>query len=791
MDPDLKGRGAPGWQAGSSSWSNLVIVHESPRGSSPLPSPPMLPKVEGIPMASARGLALESLRITSSSTSASSRSTQLSQFQLSPANRVSPVPGALGGREVLKLERKSEVADSQVRRDPPAAGTPVRSLRALGVASPEMSRFLSLSRHLPALPLARDAAAKEEGGSDGLLRRDLARVLTQARLHVGDEPTLAQACTRLLGVQGFSPALMGLAAGAMALELDGRNMPQSDREHLVDAILKEALREREGDAGLQSAVVILEGLCEVFHGTGHWMPQSAPFVRMVLDRLVMRPSSSQCLALLRALTTRMLLVAPATQLHGFLGQLLDQPFLTVQERSSRLLALVGGLADKTSPAPNDAHLGPILQQVLQGDYPEANVIAFTRALAQHTVLWEQACQPHLLEPADFGRLLLARTGIGCQDDKASVAGRMHASKLAASSTTTRSPGVVETKAGPVRTAPAAVDRVAQVLGLSLSLGEGAEGRLAREIVAIHRAVEGAPDAVEARETLKTCILLAAPDALMLSAAAMACGWGIAVGADTMSEEAFATLCASFKLASTGDASAWAADGYLTMGLVAARDLHGLMPTMVPDPEERAWLVRMCREARGGLGDERFAAELMLQSQLKEVPLDAATWLDELVRRFTGSDFDLLVTARSYLLDYAQALLAEDAFAAAFGLNQMAVYAGRIQEAAYRVVSQRYDQCLWMTDTGERKALLALVRRAVDFLDEDRAIYLDRQCVLPLSASQHVALANYRLNLQGAIQRLVPPSDLEPPRSLAGLSVAVGKGQEKGGQAVNDKGKDRS
>lgn len=762
MNPDFKGRGAPGWQAGAEAWPNLVVVHESPRGTSPRPSPPPLPRDEAVSSAaSARGLALESLRITSSSSMSS----------------------AFGGRAVQKVERKGDEPKMQAAPpDPPGEGTPARSLHGLGGASPEMARFHALSRHLAALPLSRKAARQEEGGSDGLLRRQMARVMTQAQLHLGEALTLAQVCERLVGLEGFSPALVGLVAGAMALELGSQQLPQADKGRLVDAVLKGTQRDTAKPGGDPVAVAILESLCEVFHGTGHWMPQAAPFVRLVVGRLLALPSSSssspRSLALLRVVTTRMLLATPPAQLPVFLGQVLDEPFLARHERADRLRALVAGLADKTSPPPNDACVGKFLGPVLQAGYPESDLIVFATELARHRALWEQACQPRVLEPVALGRLLLARTGVGYQDGKAAKTQVAGPATTQASVQTSRGGEGIETKSGARRTPAVAVDRVAQVLALSLSLTEGAEGRLAREIVAVHRALEGAPDALQARQTLKMCILEVAPDALELTNAAMACGWGIAVGAESLSEAGFAALSDSFLLPPAGDVVAWLNNGSLQLGLAAARDLNRLPPELAADVDLRLQVTQVCREARGPISDSRFGAELMLFPQLDESPLASALWLDELVKQFTGPDFDLLATARSYLLDLAQALLAGDPFAAAYGLDQMSRFAGRIQEAAYNVVSRRYDQCLWIKCEVERKALLAIARDALAFLEQERAAYLEQDPPLALAPAQVVGLSNSLLNLRDAIQQMEPPRTEEPPRSLAGLSVSVGKGKAK-------------
>lgn len=774
MNPDLKGRGAPGWQPPAESWPQLVIVHESPRSASPKPSPPPGPKGDGVSSTpSARGLALESLRITASSSSTTT---------------VSSASGDFGGREVQRLERKSAAPDAPPRQAEPVTDSPTRSLRGLAGSSPEMARFHALSRHLAALPLARQAARQAEGGSEGLLRRQFARILTEAQLHsgAGAGRVVTEAWTRLAGLAGFSPALLGLVAGALALESCGDRAPQADRERLVDAVLQAALGEAAKPPQALAAVAMLEGLCEAFHGTGHWMPQAAPFVHLVLDRLLALPSSPRSMALLRAVTTRLLLAAPPAQLPVFLRQVLDEPFLPPQERSDRLRALVGGLADKASPGPNDACVGQFLGHVLQAGYPEPELVVFATELARHGELWEQACRPRVLAPEAFGRLLLARTGIGPPDGKSARTRTADGGMAKASSRTTRSGEGVETKSGPARPAAAAVDRVAQVLALSLSLKEGSEGRLAREIVAVHRALEHAPDGLQARQTLKMCILEAAADALELTNVAMACGWGIAVGAEAMDEAAFTALSDAFVLPAAQDAVAWLNNGSLQLGLAAARDLNHLPPELAADPDLRLLVAQVGREARGPLSDTRFAAELMQYLTLEEAPLAAATWLDELVKHFTGPDFDLLATARTYLLDHAQALMADDPFAAAYGLDQMARYAGRIHEAAYDVVSRRYDRCLWMTDPAERKALLAVARDALAFLEQERAVFLGRDSPLLLPPALVAALSNYLLSLQGAIHQLDPPLSPETSRPLAGLRVVAGKGNEKG----NEKGREK-
>ncbi len=303
--------------------------------------------------------------------------------------------------------------------------------------------------------------------------------------------------------------------------------------------------------------------------------------------------------------------------------------------------------------------------------------------------------------------------------------------------------------------------MAQVLALQLPLQEHMEGLLAREIVAVYQALEGAPDGEEARQTLQLRILDAAPGAFELTNAAMACGWGIAVGAASMDADTFAELSDQFTLPASQDAVAWLANASLTLGLAAARDLQHLPADLAVEPEQRILMAQVCREARGGLADTQFALELMRHPELEESPLVAAGWVDALVCSFSGPDFELLATARSFLVDHAQALHAEasgeEAFAAAYGLDLMSQFAGRLHAAAYNVISCRHDHGLWMTDAAERTALLALAREAVTFLERERAVHLDPDCPLALSQEQIGQLSRYLANIRSAINRIDPPS----------------------------------
>ncbi len=775
MVPDSKGSGLPAWPTGASLDPAPVYIHESPRSLTRSPSPlPAAGRDGAGPVPSRRGLALEALRITSSSTNSSTSASSIASITpsttdftagsrvlssshgpVTPTSSPATSPGVLAGRGVAPLERKSGPPDAPPQRTEPDDGSPARaSLRRLGAGSPGMARFHAMLGHLPALPLAREAAKAQGGRSEGRLRLQLAGVLAAARLHEGEAPTLPQACLRLVGAGGSDPALLGLAAGTLALALApaGRPPSQADRQQLVDALLDEARRDTVPRGTAQSVVAVLEGLCEAWHGTGHWMPQATPFVRLVLDRLLAPASSPRALEVLRVLTTRMLLLRPPAQLPDFLALVLAQAFLPEDERAARLGALVDGLADKASPPPTDACVGRFAGYVLEAGLSEADRIVFAQALARHPALWEQACQPRVLAPAAFGRLLLAATGLGAPEAQPDRPARSGRDKAAARSVTTRSGEAVETKSGGRRVATSPVDRVVQVLALPLSLQEGAESRLAREVVAVHQALAGDDPA---RETLETRILLLAPDALELTNAALACGWGIAVGAEALDGKAFAALADSFSLPQTSDPILWLANARLQLGLAAARDLNALSYETDVDPELRAQVAQVCREARGPLDDARFAGELMRHAELDEPPLAAAARLDDLVRQFSGPDFDLLVTARTYLLDHAQALQGVDTFAAAYGLDQLSQVAGRIQAAAYDVVLRRYNQCLWMVDPAECGALLAVAQKALAFLEGEGAALQDRDCPLRMTRAQRAALANDQLKLQGVIEQLAP------------------------------------
>jgi len=280
-----------------------------------------------------------------------------------------------------------------------------------------------------------------------------------------------------------------------------------------------------------------------------------------------------------------------------------------------------------------------------------------------------------------------------------------------------------------------------------------------------------------------------------------------VGAEALDGKAFAALADSFSLPQTSDPILWLANARLQLGLAAARDLNALSYETDVDPELRAQVAQVCREARGPLDDARFAGELMRHAELDEPPLAAAARLDDLVRQFSGPDFDLLVTARTYLLDHAQALQGVDTFAAAYGLDQLSQVAGRIQAAAYDVVLRRYNQCLWMVDPAECGALLAVARKALAFLEGEGAVLQDRDCPLRMTRAQRAALANDQLKLQGVIEQLAPlattgtsgPRDAQGnpskpegkgPPPAPGRHEATTKGQEKGNEKGKDVAKDR-
>ncbi len=757
MVPESKGSAQAGWPAGGKTHPAPVYIHESPRGTSPRTSPPPVTRGDaGGPAPSRHGLALDTLRIRSAGPSSSSTTSTTSS-------------SVFAGREVQQVERKSDEPD-EPDGPPTPDGSPLRTLRSLGAASPGMARYQALLLHLPALTLSRDAAIAQAGGSDRQLRRQLAMILTQAQLHTGKAPTLPQACVRLLGVSGFSPALVSLAAGALvrALSPPDRPLSQADRQGVVDAVLGEALREAASPGAADAAVAVLEGLCEALHGTGHWMPQAAPFVHLVVDRLLAPGSSPRAPELLRVVTTRMLLLQPPAQLPAFLVQVLRAD----GERTDRLRALVHGLAAKTSPAPNDACIGQFAGHVLQAGYPERDLIAFARELAHHTALWAQACEPRVLPLAAFGRLLLASSGAGAEDDAAKPAGE----QTAASSITTRAVEVIETKSGPRRVPASRVDRVAQVQSLRLTLAEGSEGRLAREIVAVHRALEG--DTL-AREALRARILALAPESLELTMAAMACGWGIAVGAESMGPAAFKSLAQSFTLPQAKDPLVWLVNGSLQLGLAAARNLNGLTHEADADPGLRAELAAVCRQARGPLDDRQFAAELTRHAQLEEPPLAAVLRLDDLVQQFDGTDFDLLVTARTYLLDHAVALQSDPGFDGAYGLDKLPGIVDRIQTAAYDVVLRRFNLCLWMVDEAERQALLKVARAALAFLQAEAVALLDDDCPLPMSEAQQLALGDNQLKLEAVILQLDPQADADTGGAWAGPSLPEGKGRGQG------------
>ena len=120
---------------------------------------------------------------------------------------------------------------------------------------------------------------------------------------------------------------------------------------------------------------------------------------------------------------------------------------------------------------------------------------------------------------------------------------------------------------------------------------------------------------------------------------LACGWGIAVGAEALDGKAFAALADSFSLPQTSDPILWLANARLQLGLAAARDLNALSYETDVDPELRAQVAQVCREARGPLDDARFAGELMRHAELDEPPLAAAARLDDLLSfvpaRITG------------------------------------------------------------------------------------------------------------------------------------------------------------
>lgn len=781
-----------GWRPTGTFWPGKVISLDSPPRGTP-PHPPPVVTSSQTSSAFARRQDLPALRVSQSgSLSSSTASTVIST---STGSSVPALSGAFGGRSVHQAERKTHVPDALVLAVPqpsqtsqtsrvPAQGAPVRPLHGaggMGGSSPEMVGFHAVARHLPALPLARALALQEEAGSDGKLRRQLARALTETQLRPGGEQEFPEVCARLLALNGFSPAVIGLLAGAMALELGIDRKPQAERDRQLAGVVDEALRAPGAARSDLVGMAILEALCEVVSASGPGMPQAAPFVRLVLDRLLVPASSARSMALLRLVTTRMLAIVAPAQLTGFLHQVLDEEFLPGEERVDRLRALVGGLGDKTRPPPSDACVGQLLRHVLEAGYPERDLIAFATELQRFPVLWQQACKPGILQPVPMGRLLLAGTGVGVNGERTPKPLEQASPRLAVSFTTTQSSPLIETKSGPGRTQvlPVRVDRVAQVLSLQLPLQERLEGLLAREIVAVYRALEGATDAEEARQTLLLRILDAAPGAYELTNAAMACGWGIAVRAEAMDEPAFAALSDAFMLPHAQDAVAWLANGSFALGLAAARDLNHLPADLAIEPEQRILMAQVCREARGPLGDAAFAAELMRHPELQELPQVAAGWLDALVRCFSGPDFELLATARSYLVDHAQALHAEvqgdDAFAAAYGLDLISQFAGRLHAAAYNVVSCRHDHGLWMTDAAERTAMLGLAREALAFLEREREVYLDEECPLTLPQEQMSQLTKYLAKIRSAIARIEPPSTEASAVSwsLTGPLVAVG------------------
>ena len=227
---------------------------------SPLPSPEQSSNralvVTTSSSASARRMALESLRITSSAASGSA---------------------GLGGYLVQRVERKSDEPDERALVTGPMGGpvggpgdgpvTPPsgRPLRAAGARSPAMERFTSLARTSSALPLSRKAALRELEDSEGQLRRQMLCVVSDAQLQAGGDRAFAQGCRRLLALDTSGAGLVGLVAGALALELEpkaaresrqdtkagaGRvaHYPQqADRERLVDAVLEAAQDEAARD----------------------------------------------------------------------------------------------------------------------------------------------------------------------------------------------------------------------------------------------------------------------------------------------------------------------------------------------------------------------------------------------------------------------------------------------------------------------------------------------------------------------------------------------------------------
>lgn len=661
------------------------------------------------------------------------------QLQSSSSSSSSTTFGEFAGRQVRRLERKS----SSDRIEEPGAPPTPKALSLQQSVVGEPSAFQPMARHFKCLA-STFSVAVTDAGSAKKVNQQAASALAVCTPGAFDAPAFGGFCQDLQSMEGIESGVVALLAGAFAAQAGIAKHGPQERACYIDALVKSAILART-PAAASRAVDMLFAVAEA-------MTPNAPFIngaflRLVVPRLLGASASPQPLRMFEQVAGVCLGVAAPAALTCALRLALEAPKLTSEQRAQRLCALVQGLAQAQPPA-SDRHLRVLLRFVLREGQPAADLLAFAGAVAQ-TPLWERYGAPGVLEPHELGRLMLASANRSLQaDGKADVV------------MLDDEEGIVETKAGPVRRQASASDPVALVRALPLSTHKGAEGRLAREILAIHRALEGHADARVAREALRQRILDAAPHAHHLSLVAMACGWGIAEGVAGADKMQFKAICATLRVPSLPTAWSAVANDAFALGLRAAQNIDQVGADGSRHPEGRIAVAQVHAEALGPLGERPLAERIQAIPGLGLAPLVAAGWLDALVvHGFQGTDFEPLRTVRVMMTAYAQSI-ADPGSPTGQGpaerersLRLIADFVGRMHGLVHNRMAQRYDQGLWVTDASERESLLALARATHAFLQEEVDHYTGDEPPQPLKLAITEQLLGFEESVRAGIERM--------------------------------------
>lgn len=659
--------------------------------------------------------------------------------QSSSSSSSSVAHGEFAGRQVRRLERKSS---SDRIEEPGTTPTPRASSVQPSVVGVQ-SAFQRMSRHFKCLA-STFGVAVTDAGSAKKVNQQAAHALVVCTPCAFDAQAFGGFCQELQAIEGIESGVVALLAGAFAAQAGVARQGAQECGSYIDALVKCAILARTPE-GAARAVDMLFAVAEA-------MTPNAPFIngaflRLVVPRLLGASASPQPLRMFEQVAGVCLGVATPAALACCLRLALEGAKVTGEQRAQRLCALVQGLAQAQPPA-SDRHLRVLLRFVLRDGQPAADLPVFAGAIAQ-TPLWERYGGPGLLEPHELGRLLLASASRSLQADGKATVVMLDDEE-----------GGVETKAGPVRRQASASDPAALVRALPLSTHKGAEGRLAREILAIHRALDGHADAPVAREALRQRILDAAPHAHHLSLVAMACGWGIAEGVASADKAQFKAICAQLRVPSLPAAWAGVANDAFALGLRAAQNIDQVGADGTRHPEGRIAVAQVHAEALGPLGERQLTERLQQIPGLELAPLVAAGWLDALViHGFQGSDFDPLRTVRLMMTAYAQSIAGpatptgQEPAERVRGLRLIADFVGRMHALVHNRMAQRYDQGLWVTDASERESLLALARATQAFLQEEVDHYTGDEPPQALRLAVTEQLLGFEESVRAGIERM--------------------------------------